>query len=483
MSTDESFEDVFIDGVWSPAASTTFTAVIDPSTEEVVAQVVMADSSDVDRAVRAARAALPKWAATPVAERVRHLEALADVIAARADAFTSTITTENGTPVRESSAAAPHAAAFLRSTAEMAPLLEREDVRANPVDDARTLVKSGPIGVVGVITPWNFPLSLIIVKLGPALLAGCTVVVKPAPETPLAARLLAQACADAGLPPGVVNLVTGDIAAGEALVAHPGVDKVTFTGSTAAGRRIGEVCGRSLTPVTLELGGKSAAVVLDDADPEVFAANLIKTTLRNTGQTCKASTRLILPRTRSDEFLDVVRRVLDDSPVGDPRDPATVFGPLVSARQRERVEEYLQLGRDEGATFVRGGGRPPGLDRGFYVEPTVLTDVSPTSRLAQEEIFGPVLVVFEHDGDDDAVRQANDSVYGLAGAVFSSDPDRALDVACRIETGTVGINHYGSNMTAPFSGHKDSGLGTDFGPEGLAQYRVLTSIHLRGRAA
>jgi aldehyde dehydrogenase (NAD+) len=281
----------------------------------------------------------------------------------------------------------------------------------------------------------------------------------------------------------VANFVSGDIAAGEALVAHPGVDKINFTGSTEAGRRIGEVCGRSLTPVTLELGGKSAAVVLDDADAEVFAANLIKTTLRNTGQTCKASTRLILPRSRSQEFRDVVRRVLDSSPIGDPRDPGTVFGPLVTARQRERVESYLALAREEDASFLYGGGRPAGLDRGYYVEPTVLADVSPESRLAREEIFGPVLVVFEHDGDDDALRQANDSVFGLAGAVFGADIDRALDVATRIETGTVGVNHYGSNMTAPFSGHKASGLGTDFGPEGLGQYRVLTSIHLRGRAA
>src|SRR3954451_10712230 len=378
VTTDECFDDVFVDGRWSPAASTTFATVVDPSTEETVARVVMGDTSDVDRAVRAARSALPKWSATSVAERVRYLADLADLIAARADAFTETITTENGTPVRESSGAAPHAAAFLRSTIELAPLLERDDVRDNPVDDARTVVRSAPVGVVGVITPWNFPLSLIITKLAPALLAGCTLVVKPAPETPLAARLLAQACADADLPAGVVNVVTGDVAAGEALVAHPEVDKINFTGSTEAGRRIGEVCGRSLTPVTLELGGKSAAVVLDDADAEVFAANLIKTALRNTGQTCKASTRLILPRSRSDEFRDVVRRVLRDSPVGDPRDPATVFGPLVSARQRARVESYLALGREEGATVVHGGGRPAGLDRGFYVEPTVLADVAST---------------------------------------------------------------------------------------------------------
>ncbi len=293
----------------------------------------------------------------------------------------------------------------------------------------------------------------------------------------MAARLLMQATAAAGLPPGVVNLVTGADEAGAALVSHPGVDKISFTGSTDVGRGIGEACGRLLRPVTLELGGKSPAVVLDDADADVLAANILRVAMRNTGQTCKACTRLIVPASRHDELLDVVADVVSSAPIGDPADPATFFGPLVSARQRERVLGYLGLGRAEGAKAVVGGGTPAQFDRGFYVEPTVFRDVGPGMRIAQEEIFGPVLVVVPYDTLDDAARIANDSAYGLAAAVFGEDIDRAMASAGRIHTGNVGINHYGSNAAAPFGGLKASGLGTEQGPEGLAQYLELTSIH------
>ena len=342
----------------------------------------------------------------------------------------------------------------------------------------RTLVRRVPLGVAGLITPWNFPLSLIIIKLGPALMAGCTVVVKPAPETPMAARLLMDCVAAAGFPAGTVNLVTGGVVTGRALVTHPLVRKISFTGSTAAGREVGDTCGRILRPVTLELGGKSAAIVLEDADPEVLAANLIKVSLRNTGQTCKACTRLLLPESRADELTELVIDVISKAPLGDPIDPKTVFGPLAFRRHRDRVLDYIALGSREGARAALGGGQTSPMPRGFFVQPTVFDRVDPSMRIAREEIFGPVLCVLRYKTVDDAVRIANDSPYGLAGAVFGVDVKAALAVAERMETGNVGINHYGSNLAAPFSGHKDSGIGTEFGLEGLASYLEYTSIHL-----
>jgi acyl-CoA reductase-like NAD-dependent aldehyde dehydrogenase len=469
--------DVFIGGEWVPSAARDRSPVVNPATEAIWARVPDGSAADIDAAVTAARAAFPAWRTTSPGDRAAALRALAGEIEARSGEFTRLTTAENGTPVAESSAAAPHAAAHLRHVAGLAALLEAHDARANPMALGHSIVQRVPLGVAGLITPWNFPLGIIILKLAPALLAGCTTVIKPAPEAPMAARLLMEAVAAAGLPPGVVNLVTGTDDAGAALVSHPGVDKISFTGSTAVGRRIGESCGRQLRPVTLELGGKSPAVVLADADAGVLAANILRVAMRNTGQTCKACTRLIVPASRYDELLDLVADVVASAPIGDPTDPRTFFGPLVSARQRERVLGYLDLGRAEGAKPVVGGGTPTHLDRGFYVEPTVFRDVGPGMRIAREEIFGPVLVVIPYDTVDDAARIANDSDYGLAAAVFSEDLDRAMAFAGRLDTGNVGINQYGSNAAAPFGGHKASGLGTEQGPEGLAQYLALTSIH------
>jgi aldehyde dehydrogenase (NAD+) len=469
--------DVFIGGQWVPSAARDRSPVVNPATEAIWARVPSGSAADIDAAVAAARAAFPAWRTTSPGDRAAALRALAGEIEARSGEFTRLTTAENGTPVAESSAAAPHAAAHLRHVAGLAALLEADDARANPMAPGHSIVRRVPLGVAGLITPWNFPLGIIILKLAPALLAGCTTVIKPAPEAPMAARLLMEGVAAAGLPPGVVNLVTGADDAGAALVSHPGVDKISFTGSTAVGRRIGESCGRQLRPVTLELGGKSPAVVLDDADAGVLAANILRVAMRNTGQTCKACTRLIVPASRHDELLDLVADVVASAPIGDPTDPQTFFGPLVSARQRERVLGYLDLGRAEGAKPVVGGGTPTHLDRGFYVEPTVFRGVGPGMRIAREEIFGPVLVVIPYDTVDDAARIANDSDYGLAAAVFSEDLDRALAFAARLDTGNVGINQYGSNAAAPFGGHKASGLGTEQGPEGLAQYLALTSIH------
>ncbi|KRF21154.1 aldehyde dehydrogenase [Nocardioides sp. Soil797] len=470
-------DDLFIAGQWVKAHSSKHHDVINPATEELVASVPDADSHDVDTAVASARSAFPAWRDLGADERAHALGRLADEIALRADEMTRLITTENGTPVAESSGAPKHAAAHLRLTAELAPLLSTADDRPNPMAPGHSLVKRVPVGVAALITPWNFPLSLIIIKLAPALLAGCTLVIKPAPETPLATRLLMDCVSAAGIPDGVVNLVTGGVETGQALVEHDDVDKVSFTGSTAAGRHIGAACGQRLRPVTLELGGKSPAIVLDDADPSVIQQNLLKVAMRNTGQTCKACTRLLVPANHYDEYVDLAADVVASVKVGDPFDADTFFGPLVSARQRERVLGYYEIAAAEGAKAVVGGGAATGFTKGYYVEPTVFRDVDNGMRIAQEEIFGPALAVIAYRDIDDAVAIANDSPYGLAATVFSRDLDRAAGVANRLATGNVGINHYGSNAAAPFGGHKDSGLGTEFGAEGLEAYLTYTSIH------
>ena len=470
-------DDVFIAGRWTPAHSSARSTVTNPATEEVWASVPDGDEVDIDRAVAAARAAFPAWAASTAAERGAVLGRLATEIESRSAELTGLITTENGTPVAESGAAPGHGAAHLRLTAQLAEHLDRADVRGNPMAPGRSVVRRRPVGVAGLITPWNFPLGLILVKLGPALLAGCTVVVKPAPETPMATRSLMDAVAAAGVPDGVVNLVTGDVAAGSALVRHPGVAKISFTGSTEVGRSIAADCGALLRPVTLELGGKSPAIALPDTDAAVLAANILKVSMRNTGQTCKACTRLLVPAQRYDELLDVVVDAVSSAPLGDPTDPATFFGPVVSARQRDRVLGYLELGHAQGARAATGGGRAEQFERGYFVEPTVFRDVSPDMRIAREEIFGPVLAVLPYRDLEEGVAIANDSPYGLAATVFGQDLDRAAAVADRLETGNVGINHYGSNAAAPFGGHKDSGLGTEFGLEGLEEFVVYTSIH------
>lgn len=470
-------DDLFIAGQWVQAHSGKHHDVINPATEELVASVPDADSHDVDAAVTAARRAFPAWRDAGADERAHALVRLADEIARRDDDLSRLITTENGTPVAESTGAPKHAAAHLRLTADLAALLSTPDDRANPMAPGRSVVKRVPVGVAALITPWNFPLGLIIIKLAPALLAGCTLVIKPAPETPLATRMLMDCVSAAGIPSGVVNLVTGGVETGKTLVEHPGVDKVSFTGSTAAGRSIGAACGQQLKAVTLELGGKSPAIVLDDADPSVIEDHLLKVAMRNTGQTCKACTRLLVPASRYDEFVDLAADVVSSAKQGDPFDPATFFGPLVSARQRERVLGYYEIAAAEGAKAVVGGGAATRFARGYYVEPTVFRDVDNGMRIAQEEIFGPALAVIPYRDTDDAVAIANDSPYGLAATVFSRDLDRATGVADRLVTGNVGINHYGSNAAAPFGGHKASGLGTEFGAEGLEAYLNYTSIH------
>ena len=479
------YDDIFAGGRWQASASSRVIDVLNPATEEVWARVPDADAADIDRAVNAAHEAFvgSGWSDIGARARAAIIERFAVELAARGEQMAAVITRENGTPLTETSSAASHSAGILRYFAGLADLVDADDTRPFPnATGAFTTVRRQPVGVCALIAPWNFPLTLVMVKLAPALVAGCTVVIKPASETPLDLRVLVDAAIAAGIPDGVINIVTGSREAGALLVQHPLVAKVAFTGSTEAGQIIAAQCGTLLRPVTLELGGKSASIVLPDADLELFASVLNRTCLRNTGQTCYNSTRILAPRSRYSEVVDLVASTVAATRQGDPLDPATVYGPSVSAAQRDRVESYIAIGKAEGATVATGGGRPVGLDRGFYVQPTVFSDVASGMRIAQEEIFGPVLVVIPFDddaGDADAARIANDSRYGLGGSIFSSDEDRALALAEKIDTGSIGINFFGSNHAAPFGGWKDSGMGVEYGPEGLNAYLRLKSIHRR----
>lgn len=470
-------DDLFIGGAWRRASATDRIDVVNPATEELWARVPDANEADVDAAVRAAHDAFPAWSALAAVDRAALVLRLADELAARGESMAAVITRENGSPVAETSAAASHSAGVLRYFASIAETVDAVDVRPFPTQPgASTEVVRQAVGVCALIAPWNFPLGLVMVKLAPALIAGCTTVIKPAAETPLDLRVLVEAAVAAGIPAGVINVITGGRETGRALVGHPLVAKVAFTGSTEAGRIIAAQCGSLLRPVTLELGGKSASIILPDADLEVFGSLLNRTCLRNTGQTCYNSTRILAPRSRYAEIVDLVATTVSSTKQGDPLDPDTVYGPSVSARQRDRVQGYIEIGKAEGATVAAGGGRAP-FERGFYVQPTVFSDVDNGMRIAQEEIFGPVLVVIPFDDDADAARLASESSFGLGGSIFSTDEDRARALAARIETGSIGINFFGSNHAAPFGGWKDSGLGVEYGPEGLGAYLRLKSIH------
>ena len=478
--SNEFHDDFFIGGEWVKAITANRTPIVNPATEVVWGEVPDAGQADIDRAVGAADAAFRSgvWSKIGAAKRAEFMLRFADELAARGEQMGVTISSENGTPVTETLAAASHSAGILRYYAGLAEYVDQDDRRPFAGTSRYTQVYREPRGVALLIAPWNFPLTLVMVKLAPALIAGCTVVIKPASETPLDLRVLIDAAVAAGIPAGVINLVTGGREAGALMVQHPLIAKVAFTGSTGAGRAIAAQCAQLLRPVTLELGGKSAAIVLPDADIEHFANSLNRTCLRNTGQTCYNSTRVLAHRSHYDEIVDAMVAQVAATKVGDPFDPATVYGPSASAAQRDRVAEYIRIGMAEGARVAIGGpGMPEGIDRGFYVKPTVFANVDNSMRIAQEEIFGPVLVVVPYDDEDDAVRIANDSAYGLGGSIFTSDVDRAEQFARRIETGSMGINFYGSNLAAPFGGWKDSGLGMEYGPEAIGAYVKMKSIH------
>jgi aldehyde dehydrogenase (NAD+) len=475
--------DVFIDNEWTAAQGTGRNPVTDPATGEVWGEVPDGTADDIDAAVAAARRAFETgpWPRLSPSERAAYLLRIADEIEARAEVLALTNTRENGSPISETLGAAANAAGIFRYFATLAEYLEREDIRPFPYAQGQeSVVRRDPVGVCALIAPWNFPINLVVIKLAPALLAGCTVVIKPASPTPLSIRFIVDAVAAAGVPTGVVNLVTGSGRLGDALVKHPGVDKVAFTGSTPVGRSIAAACGELLRPVTLELGGKSSAIVLPDADLEAMSNVLIRSSMRNTGQTCYISTRILAPASRYDEVVDMATSVIAKAPQGDPLEPSTVFGPCATSSQFTTVMEYIQSGRAEGARATTGGQSASlgsGLEDGFFVQPTVFADVTPSMRVAREEIFGPVLTVLKYRDVDDAVALANNTEFGLGGLVYSSDPEAALAVAHRIDTGSIGINFFASNLSAPFGGRHDSGLGTEYGLEGLGAYLTYKSIH------
>jgi aldehyde dehydrogenase (NAD+) len=455
--------------------------VIEAATGEPLGDGSAATASEIDTAVAAARTALAGWRAAPVDERAETLIRFAAALSARASETNELCTRENGMPIRLSRGAnGAFPAALLRYYADMIGQASVEEVR--PAMIGHTIVRREAVGVVAAITPWNYPQALAAMKIAPALAAGCTMVLKAAPETALDAMIFGEAAQEAGLPPGVLNIVAGGAVAGANLVTHRDVDKVAFTGSTAAGRVIAEACGRLLRPVTLELGGKSAAIILDDADLDATVRGLRSASFVNNGQTCHLSSRILAPRSRYDDVVDAVAALADGLQVGDPLEKATDIGPLVSARQRERVLNYIEVGRSEGAKLVAGGAVPADQPRGWFVSPTVFADVDSSARIAQEEIFGPVLAVIAYDTDQDAIDIANDSEFGLGGTVWSADTARATEIARQVQTGTIGVNDYALDMAAPFGGIKASGLGRELGPEGLAAYQTLKSIYRVGPA-
>ncbi|WP_319434270.1 aldehyde dehydrogenase [Mycobacterium sp. RTGN5] len=470
---------VFIDGKFLIAKAAQ--PVIEAATGEALGDGASATESEIDAAVAAARAALPAWQSASPNHRAEVLTAFAAALDQRARGTDELVTRENGMPMSLSRGAnGRFPAALVRYYAQLITETPIEEIRPSMI--GHTVVRREAIGVVGAIVPWNYPQALAAFKLAPALAAGCPVVLKAAPETALDALVFAEAAAEAGLPPGVLNVVPGGAAAGAYLVAHPGVDKVTFTGSTAAGRTIGEVCGRLLRPVTLELGGKSAAIILDDADLAATMKGLRTASFVNNGQTCHLSSRILAPRSRYDEVLEALADMVAGLKVGDPLDTSTDIGPLVSARQRDRVLGYIESGKNSSAKLVAGGSVPADQTRGWFVAPTVFADVDNADRIAQEEIFGPVLAVIPYDGDDEAIALANDSEFGLAGTVWSTDDERATEVARAVRTGTIGINDYQLDFRAPFGGVKASGIGRELGPEGLDAFFELKSIYRVGPA-
>lgn len=470
---------LFIGGKWVKPSTEEKIFVISPHTEEQTARVAAAGPEDMDRAVAAARQAFDcgPWPRMTATERAERMERLLRLLREHSNDFAQLITREMGSPITFSHLGQTLASSMvLEYYVELARTFPFEELRQGFMGPV--VVRREAIGVAACIVPWNVPLFTTMLKLGPALAAGATVVLKPAPETPLDALLLGELIERTEIPPGVVNIVPAGREAGEVLVCHPGVDKVAFTGSTAAGRRIAALCGERLKRVTLELGGKSAAVILDDADLGTTIAGLVPAILMNNGQACIAQTRVLVSRRRYAEFVDALATAFRAAPLGDPQDPSTVVGPLVSARQRERVEGYLRLGVQEGARVVCGGGRPAHLPRGWYVEPTVFADVDNRMRIAQEEIFGPVAAVIPYESEEDAVRIANDSNYGLSGTVWTADVERGLEVARRVRTGTYTVNGFALEFTAPFGGFKASGLGRELGPEGLQAYLEAKAISL-----
>ncbi|MCF2533647.1 aldehyde dehydrogenase family protein [Yinghuangia soli] len=465
---------MYIDGTWH-AAHGDGIPVINPTTEQVIAYAPRGTAAEADKAVAAARAAQEGWARSSQAARIAAVEALLGALESRAAELTAAVVDDVGTPHRiadKLQTALPLAA--IRDLLSGAVGIEE------PVRAGNSLVFRSPVGVVAAVTPWNYPLLQAVGKVVPALLSGSTVVLKPSEVAPLVPQLLAEAVHDAGIPPGVFNLLGGlGPEAGAALTAHPDVDMVSFTGSTEAGGAVASAAGRQIKRVALELGGKSAAVVLDGADLERAVKSTVGSCLLNSGQTCLAITRLIVPRERYAEAVDLAAASAARFTAGDPRDAGTKQGPLVSAAQRDRVRGFIDRAARDGARIATGGSAAPtGLGEGYFVSPTVIADADPSSEIAQEEVFGPVLVVLPHDGRDDAVRLANGTRYGLSGAVWGPDEASAVAAARELRSGQVDVNGGGFNTAAPFGGMKMSGTGREFGRFGLEDYYELQALQL-----
>ena len=467
-----SYDRHYYDGDWQKPSGTETIAVVSSATEAVVAHVPKGDADDVDRAVTAARRGFAAWSRVSVEERAQWLEKLSAAAKTRAPQIAEAISHEVGT-----------ALGFSTKVQTEFPIMmigmNAKFIREAKLEEelGNSLVIKEPLGVIGCVTPWNYPLHQAVCKIAPALAAGCTIVLKPADMAPLSAFLLAEAAHEIGLPAGVINIVSGPgRVVGEAIVAHPDVDMVSFTGSLQAGRRIASVAGDGIKKVCLELGGKSAFVVLDDAPFDKAIPAGVNSCMQNSGQTCSAWTRMLVPRARHDEAVELAKAQLAKLTLGDPFDPKTRLGPLASADQRDSVLRLIEQGRKEGATLVAGGGKPAHLATGFYVEPTIFANVDNRMTIAQDEVFGPVLCVIPYDREDDAVAIANDSPYGLAGGVWAGTPERAMKVARQLRTGQVDINGGRFNPLAPFGGYKKSGIGREIGPLALDEFFQLKSI-------
>ena len=473
------WDKLFIGGKWTAPSTDRTIEVHSPATGEYVGRVPLATAADVDAAVAAARKAFDEgpWPSTPPDQRAAVIQAAVKLLEDRKDYFTYLLTCETGQP--PTIIETMHWAGSMGSLSFFAGAADKvtwKETRNGAY--GQSIVSREPVGVVGAIIAWNVPLFLAVNKLGPALLAGCTVVLKPAAETPLSANALAEVFAEAGLPEGVLSVVPGDVDTGQALTANPDVDMLTFTGSSAVGKEVGKRAADMLKPSTLELGGKSAAIILEDVDLASAVPMLVFSGVMNAGQGCVNQTRILAPRSRYDEVVEAVSQFVQALPVGPPSDPANQIGPLISEKQRQRVEGYIAKGKDEGARLVCGGGRPEGLDSGYFVQPTVFADVDNNMTIAQEEIFGPVLSIIPYDTEDDAVRIANDSVYGLAGSVWTSDVPKGIEISQKIRTGTYGINWYAFDPGSPFGGYKNSGIGRENGPEGVEHFCQLKSVLL-----
>lgn len=469
----------FIGNEWIRPSTTRQFTIVGASTGEVIATVPEAMEADIDAAVAAAREAFDggEWSHATPAYRAEVMTRFMAAIAARGDQLAAAVSIQNGMPISVSGLLeGQFALGVIQYYASLAPTIGTADIRPSQMG-RETRVERAPIGVVAAIVPWNFPVTLALNKIAPAMLAGCTLVIKPSPGTVLDSYILAEAALEAGVPAGVLNWVAADRETGAYLVSHPGIDKVAFTGSTAAGRTIAATCGQMLRPVTLELGGKSAAILLDDADIGAFVGAIPTACMLNNGQACFNATRILAPQGRYSEVVDSVASLVSSLRIGDALDPETHVGPMASSAHRDRVESYITKGRRE-ARLVTGGGRPAGASRGWFVEPTVFADLDNSATIAREEIFGPVLAVIPYRDEAEAIRIANDSAYGLGGSVWSADPDRAHAVAQAVESGTVGINGYMPSLGSPFGGVKASGLGREFGPEAVGAYQQTKSIYV-----